>query len=118
MLAACAPQARWVDVFCERGAFSVDEARAVLTAGRARGLLPRIHAGQLAPGPGVQLAVELDAASADHCTFLTEADIDALASSATVATLLPAVEFSCRQPYPDVEVATERAYFLARARAR
>jgi imidazolonepropionase len=101
MLDACAAHSRWVDVFCERGAFGVDEARAVLTAGRARGLLPRIHAGQLAPGPGVRLAVELDAASADHCTFLTPADVDALASSATVATLLPGAEFGTRQPYPD-----------------
>jgi imidazolonepropionase len=101
MLDACAANSRWVDVFCERGAFGADEARAVLTAGRARGLLPRIHAGQLAPGPGVQLAVELDAASADHCTFLTPADVDALASSATVATLLPGAEFGTRQPYPD-----------------
>jgi imidazolonepropionase len=101
MLDACAAHSRWVDVFCERGAFGVDEARAVLTAGRARGLLPRIHAGQLEPGPGVQLAVELDAASADHCTFLTPADVDALASSATVATLLPGAEFGTRQPYPD-----------------
>jgi imidazolonepropionase len=101
MLDACAAHSRWVDVFCERGAFGVDEARAVLTAGRARGLLPRIHAGQLEPGPGVQLAVELDAASADHCTFLTPADVDALASSDTVATLLPGAEFGTRQPYPD-----------------
>jgi imidazolonepropionase len=101
MLDACAARSRWVDVFCERGAFGADEARAVLTAGRARGLLPRIHAGQLEPGPGVQLAVELDAASADHCTFLTPADVDALASSATVATLLPGAEFGTRQPYPD-----------------
>jgi imidazolonepropionase len=101
MLDACAAHSRWVDVFCERGAFGVDESRAVLTAGRARGLLPRIHAGQLEPGPGVQLAVELDAASADHCTFLTPADVDALANSATVATLLPGAEFGTRQPYPD-----------------
>jgi imidazolonepropionase len=109
MLDACAPHARWVDVFCERGAFSVDEARAVLTAGRARGLAPRIHASQLGPGQGVQLAVELGAASADHCTFLTDADVDALAASApsatsatgTVATLLPGAEFGTRQPYPD-----------------
>jgi imidazolonepropionase len=108
MLDACAPHARWVDVFCERGAFSVDEARAVLTAGRARGLIPRIHASQLGPGLGVLLAVELGAASADHCTFLTDADVDALASAApsadaagTVATLLPGAEFGTRQPYPD-----------------
>ncbi|HTR95488.1 MAG TPA: imidazolonepropionase [Trebonia sp.] len=101
MLDACAPHSRWADVFCERGAFGADEARAVLTAGLAHGLLPRIHASQLAPGPGIALAVELGAASADHCTFLTDADVDALASSDTVATLLPGAEFSTRQPYPD-----------------
>jgi imidazolonepropionase len=101
MMAACAPQARWVDVFCERGAFGADEARAVLAAGKAAGLLPRVHANQLGPGPGVQLAVEAGAASADHCTYLTGADVDALAAGATVATLLPGVEFSTRQPYPD-----------------
>jgi imidazolonepropionase len=101
MLEACAPCSRWVDVFCERGAFGGDEARAVLTAGQSRGLMPRIHANQLGPGPGVQLAAELGAASADHCTFLTGADVDALASSGTVATLLPGAEFGTRQPYPD-----------------
>jgi imidazolonepropionase len=101
MLAACAPHCRWADVFCERGAFGEDEARAVLTAAMARGLLPRIHASQLGPGPGIRLAVELGAASADHCTFLTGADVAALASSRTVATLLPGAEFSTRQPYPD-----------------
>ena len=91
-------------MFCERGAFSVDEARAVLTAGQARGLIPRIHASQLGPGPGVQLAVELGAASADHCTFLTDADVDAPLGrrvGGTVATLLPGAEFGTRQPYPD-----------------
>jgi imidazolonepropionase len=101
MLDACAPQARWVDVFCDRGAFGRDEAAAVLAAGMAAGLRPRVHANQLETGPGVQLAVEAGAASADHCTHLTGPDVDALASSATVATLLPGVEFSTRQPYPD-----------------
>ncbi|HST49500.1 MAG TPA: imidazolonepropionase [Jatrophihabitans sp.] len=101
MLAACAPHARWVDAFCERGAFDVDESRAVLEAGIAAGLRPRLHANQLTAGGGVALAVELDAASADHCTHLTAADIDALAGSDTVATLLPLVEFSTRSPYPD-----------------
>jgi imidazolonepropionase len=102
MLAACAPLARWVDVFCERGAFGADEARAVLAAGETAGLQARVHANQLGPGPGVQVAVEAGAASADHCTFLADADVDALASSGgTVATLLPGVEFSTRQPYPD-----------------
>ncbi|HEX6514290.1 MAG TPA: imidazolonepropionase [Nocardioidaceae bacterium] len=101
MLGACAPYARWVDVFCERGAFDADQARAVLRAGMARGLAPRLHANQLGPGPGVQLGCELGAASVDHCTFLSDADVDALASSRTVATLLPGVEFSTRSPYPD-----------------
>ena len=101
MLTACAPQARWVDVFCERGAFSRDEAAAVLAAGQAAGLLARVHANQLGEGPGVQLAVAAGAASADHCTFLAEDDVAALAGSDTVATLLPGVEFSTRQPYPD-----------------
>jgi imidazolonepropionase len=106
MLDACAPHARWIDAFCERGAFDADQARAVLTAGRSRGLIPRLHANQLAPGPGVRLAVELGAASADHCTHLTDADVDALAQAArapepTVATLLPGCEFSTRAPYPD-----------------
>ncbi|MGI5416292.1 imidazolonepropionase [Actinomadura luteofluorescens] len=101
MLAACAPHARWVDVFCEEGAFDADQAREVLTAGVRAGLAPRLHANQLTKGPAVRLAVELEAASADHCTFLGDADVDALASSRTVATLLPGVEFSTRQPYPD-----------------
>ncbi|MFE2942503.1 imidazolonepropionase [Streptomyces sp. NPDC059255] len=101
MLDACAPYARWIDVFCEQGAFDGDQARAILTAGRAKGLHPRVHANQLSYGPGVQLAVELDAASADHCTHLTDADVDALAHSSTVATLLPGAEFSTRAAWPD-----------------
>ncbi|WP_392671064.1 imidazolonepropionase [Streptomyces sp. LN785] len=101
MLDACAPYARWVDVFCEKGAFDGDQARAILTAGLARGLHPRVHANQLGHGPGVQLAVELDAASADHCTHLTDADVDALAQGGTVATLLPGAEFSTRADWPD-----------------
>jgi imidazolonepropionase len=104
MLAACAPHARWVDVFCEPAsahAFDGDQTRAVLEAGRAAGLGLRVHANQLSAGPGVRLAVELGAASADHCTHLTSGDVDALAGGTTVATLLPGVEFSTRSPYPD-----------------
>lgn len=101
MLAAAAPYARWVDVFCERGAFDADHARAILTVGQAAGLGVRLHANQLGPGPGVQLGVELGAASVDHCTHLSDADVDALAGSTTVATLLPGAEFSTRSPYPD-----------------
>ncbi|GAA1690293.1 imidazolonepropionase [Streptomyces yatensis] len=101
MLDACAPYARWIDVFCEQGAFDGDQARTILTAGKERGLIPRVHANQLSYGPGVQLAVELGAASADHCTHLTDADVDALAQGETVATLLPGAEFSTRSTYPD-----------------
>ncbi|UQI43377.1 imidazolonepropionase [Streptomyces sp. HU2014] len=101
MLDACAPHARWIDVFCEKGAFDGDQARTILTAGAARGLVPRVHANQLSYGPGVQLAVELGAASADHCTHLTDADVDALASGDTVATLLPGAEFSTRAQWPN-----------------
>lgn len=101
MLTACAPHVRWADVFCEQGAFGADEARAVLTAAAAVGLGLRVHANQLQPGPGAQLAAELGAASADHCTHLSDADVAALADSGTVATLLPGAEFSTRAPYPD-----------------
>jgi len=101
MLEACAPYAKWVDVFCEKGAFDGDQARAILQAGKAKGLEPRVHANQLAYGPGVQVACEVGAASADHCTYLSDADVSALSDSGTVATLLPGVEFSTRSPYPD-----------------
>lgn len=101
MLEACAPYADYVDVFCERGAFDEAEARLILDAARERGLGVRLHANQLGHGAGVRLAVEYAAASADHCTYLTDADIEALAGSSTVATLLPGVEFSTRSPYPD-----------------
>ena len=103
---ACAPHARWVDVFCEPAsphAFTEDEARRVLPPARDAGLGLRVHGNQLSAGPGVRLAVELGAASVDHCTFLTDADVEALVGAAgtTVATLLPGVEFSTRSPYPD-----------------
>jgi imidazolonepropionase len=103
ILEACAPHAKWVDVFCDVGAFDVDQSRAVLQAGITKGLQPRIHANQLAQGGGVQLAVELDCASADHCTHLSSLDIEALAGSNTVATLLPGAEFSTRAKYPDAK---------------
>jgi imidazolonepropionase len=102
MLDACAPLARWIDVFVEEGAFDAEAARTILAAGRDRGLGLRVHANQLRPGPGVQLACELGAASADHCTHLTDADVTALADSGTVATLVPGADFSTRSPvYPD-----------------
>jgi imidazolonepropionase len=101
MLDAAARHAKWVDVFVERGAFDADQARAILRAGQAAGLSARVHANQLGEGPGVQVACEVGAAAADHCTFLTSADVDALASAGVVAGLLPAIEFSTRSPYPD-----------------
>jgi imidazolonepropionase len=101
MLAAAAPHARWIDAFCEVGAFDADQCRAIIAAGQAAGLVGRLHANQLGHGPGVQVAVELGCASADHCTYLSDDDIAALAASQTVATFLPATDFSTRQPYPD-----------------
>ena len=101
MLAACTPHAKWIDAFCETGAFDADQCRAVLQAGQAAGLGLRLHGNQLGHGPGVQLAVEMGCASVDHCTYLSDSDIDALANSDTVATFLPATDFSTRQPYPD-----------------
>ncbi len=102
MLDACAPHANWIDVFCETGAFTVEESRRILEAGAAAGLGLRVHAAQLGPAPdAIALAVELGAASVDHCTYLTDADVGTLAGSSTVATLLPGVDFSTRHPYPD-----------------
>ena len=101
MLDAAAGHARWIDVFCETGAFDADQARAILLAGRAAGLAGRLHANQLGPGPGVQLACELGLVAVDHCTHLDDHDVAALGDSGTIATLLPGVEFSTRSPYPD-----------------
>jgi imidazolonepropionase len=100
MLDDCAPHAKWADVFCDRGAFSVDEARTILLRARDKGLAPRLHANQLAHSGAVALAVDLECASVDHCTYLDDDDIEMLAGSATVATLLPGAEFSTRSPYP------------------
>jgi imidazolonepropionase len=100
MLQACAPHARWVDVFCEDGAFGAAEAAVILAAGKSMGLSARVHANQLGPGPGVRVAAAAGAAAADHCTYLTDADVDAIVSTGMVATLLPGAEFSTRHPYP------------------
>ena len=115
MLDACAPHAGWIDVFCDRGAFDGDQAREILRAGMARGLRPRIHANQLGQGPGVQVAVEVGAASADHVTHTSDADVEALASSDTVATLLPGAEFSTRAEYPDARRLIDRGVTVALA---
>lgn len=101
MLESCAPYSKWIDVFCEIGAFDYDQAKVILQAGIANDLQPRIHANQLSASRAVELAVELDCASADHLSHLTDKDLDLLANSNTVATLLPGAEFSTRSEYPD-----------------
>jgi imidazolonepropionase len=113
MLEACAPHCRWIDVFCEEGAFDVEQSRAVLEAGRDAGLGLRVHGNQLGPGPGASLAVEMGATSVDHCTYLEDADIEALAAGKTVATFLPATDFSTRQPYPDARRAIDAGVSVA-----
>ena len=113
MLDAAAPHARWIDAFCETGAFDADQCRVVLEAGRSKGLGLRLHGNQLGHGPGVALAVEMGCASVDHCTYMTDSDIDALANSDTVATYLPATDFSTRQPYPDARRAIDAGVCVA-----
>jgi imidazolonepropionase len=113
MLAACRPYSRWIDVFCEEGAFDAEQSRAVLESGRAAGLGLRVHGNQLGYGPGVRLAVELGAASVDHCTYLTDNDVEELSASDTVATFLPATDFSTRQPYPDARRAIDAGVEVA-----
>ena len=115
MLDAVRGEVRWIDVFCETGAFDAEQSRAVLEAGRAAGLGLRLHANQLGPGPGVQLGVEMGCASVDHCTYLSDDDIEALAASDTVATFLPATDFSTRQPYPDARRAIDAGVKVAMA---
>ena len=113
MLRGAAGHAKWIDAFCETGAFYADQCRAVLDAGRAAGLGLRLHGNQLGHGPGVQLAVEYGCASVDHCTYLSDDDVDALAGSGTVATFLPATDFSTRQPYPDARRAIDAGVTVA-----
>ena len=115
MLDAVADRVRWIDVFCETGAFNAEQSRAVLEAGRVAGLGLRLHANQLGHGPGVQLGVEMGCSSVDHCTYLSDDDIEALAASDTVATFLPATDFSTRQPYPDARRAIDAGVKVAMA---
>jgi len=115
MLDACAPRSKWADVFCERGAFDVDESREILTAARSAGLGLRVHGNQLGTTGGVALAVEMDAASVDHCTFLSDDDIDQLCASQTVATLLPGADFSTRAHYSSARRLRDRGAVVALA---
>ncbi len=98
MLDLLAPAVRWIDVFCETGAFDEAQTRRVLAAGVRKGLGLRVHGNQLSEGAGVRIAVDTGAASVDHCTYLTDTDVQALAASDTVATLLPACDLSTLQP--------------------
>lgn len=113
MLEAVRDHVRWIDAFCETGAFDADQSRTVLEAGRKAGLGLRLHANQLGHGPGVQLGVEMGCASVDHCTYLADDDIEALAASDTVATFLPATDFSTRQPYPNARRAIDAGVKVA-----
>ena len=101
MLTAALPYSRWIDVFCDRGAFSPDQARKILQAGARAGLLVKLHANQIESIGGIDVACELGAISVDHLTHTSDSDLTALANAGIVATLLPGVEFSTRSPYPD-----------------
>ena len=113
MLDAVLPYAKWIDVFCDKGAFDLAQTRRILEAGIAKGLKPRLHANQIQNLGAISLAVELDCASVDHCTHLSDADIEMLANSNTVATLLPGAEFSTRSPYPDARRLIEAGVTVA-----
>ena len=115
MLDAALPHAKWIDVFCDKGAFSVEDARTILQAGMKKGLLPRIHANQIQEGGGVKLGVELAVASVDHVSHISVKDIEALSKSKVVATLLPGAEFSTRSAYPDVRPLLEASITVALA---
>jgi imidazolonepropionase len=115
MLEAVLPHAKWIDVFCDKGAFSVEDARTILQAGVRKGLLPRLHANQIQEGGGVRLGVELGVASVDHVSHISVKDIEALSKSKVVATLLPGAEFSTRSPYPDVRPLLEASITVALA---
>ena len=115
MLDACAPLARWADVFCEEGAFDEDQSRAILTAANDKGLGLRIHANQLEPGPGARLAAELGAASADHLTHLGPGDARVLADAGVVATLVPVADLSTRSPWPDARALLDAGATVALA---
>jgi imidazolonepropionase len=101
MLDAVEPFVTALDVFCEEGAFTVEQSRRILEAGDERGLRTHIHAAQLGPSESVKMAIEIGVASVDHGTFITNADVVALAETGAVLTLLPGSDFSTRQPYPD-----------------
>ena len=115
MLEAVAPYAKWIDAFCDNGAFTVEEAREIILAGQAKGLLGRLHGNQLGDTGGIELAIELGLVSVDHCTYATDVQLESLAAAKTVATLLPGAEFSTRSPYPDARRFFEKGVKVALA---
>ena len=103
--AAAAAGATGVDVFCDEGYFTVDEARVVLAAGRAAGLAPRLHADELARTGGAQLAAELGCLSADHLLAVTAEDAAAMAAAGVAAVLCPGTALAMRRTPPARELA-------------
>ena len=104
MLDVVTPYAKWIDVFCDNGAFSVDEAREILQSGIAKGLKGRIHGNQLGDTGGAELAIEMNLASIDHATHVSNDTIAALAESNVVTTFLPGAEFFTKSSYPKVNL--------------
>jgi imidazolonepropionase len=113
MITQVKPYAKWIDVFCDKGAFTTEQARKILKAGVAAGLKPRLHANQLQQGDGIALGVEVGAASVDHISHFNSQDIEKLAASKTVATFLPGAEFSTRSKYPDSRRLLEAGVMVA-----
>lgn len=106
-------KAKWIDVFCETGAFTEDQTRRIIEAGKAVGMKPRLHANQLTEGGALKLGAELGCVSVDHATFASDEDLKILAEAGTVVTLLPSIEFSTRQPYPDARRYVDAGVSLA-----
>ena len=113
MITQVKAHAKWIDVFCDKGAFTTDQARKILKAGVAAGLKPRLHANQLEQGDGIALGVEVGAASVDHISHFNNDDIELLKKGKTVATFLPGAEFSTRSKYPNARRLLEAGVMVA-----
>ncbi len=112
-LPRCAPLARFIDVYCDRGAFTLDETRRILEAGKSHGLIPRVHAEQVAHTGAAALAAELGATSADHLEQLDERGVAAMAEHGTVAVLLPGAMLYLKDPPPPVSALREAGVPMA-----
>ena len=113
IIPAATSKAKWIDVFCETGAFTEVQTRRIIEAGKAVGMKPRLHANQLTEGGALKLGAELGCVSVDHATFASDEDLAVLAEAGTVVTLLPSIEFSTRQPYPDARRYVDAGVSLA-----